>query len=184
MGKLSTPLLHGPPAILPQYLSYLVKSSTFSPPCIQIPCLFGCVFYQSLIRALMRRPWWSGCRRLEPWTRNKIKNIQKSIVLKPGILFQKSNFAEFFCSCYFWERFHPELLRVKCSFKCIQKPHRRTSGGVVVKWSTKFLMMWHNHSSVLFTEKEKTNTHAHTHTHTHIQQCVCRRTKSGEKKKR
>jgi len=63
--------------------------------------------------------------------------------------------------------------------------HSRTSGGVVVvvKWSTKFLMMWQNHSSVLFTEREnkKTNTHTHTHTHTHIQECVCR-TKSGEKK--
>jgi len=46
MGKLSTPLLHGP-AILLQYLSYLMKSSTFSPLSVQIPIYLVVVFDQS-----------------------------------------------------------------------------------------------------------------------------------------
>jgi hypothetical protein len=95
----------------------------------------------------------------------QIEHIQKSIVLETWNSFQKSNFTEFFVVATF-ERFHPELLRVNCSFKCIQKQHSRTSGGIVVNWSTKFLMMWQNQSSVLFTEKEKVQTNKQTNKHT------------------
>jgi hypothetical protein len=113
-------------------------------------------------------------------TEQNIKHSKSPLYWKPGILFQKSNFTEFFVVATF-ERFHPEFLRVNCSFKCIQKPRHRTSGGVVVKWSTKFLLMWQNQSSVLFTEKEKVQTNKHTHTHTNNQRCVCGRTESEEK---
>ncbi len=64
--------------------------------------------------------------------------------------------------------------------------HSRTSGGVVVvvKWSTKFLMMWQNHSSVLFTERENKKTNTHTHTHTHTFRSVFVELNLGRKKKK
>ncbi len=119
--SLSTPLLHGP-AILLQYLSYLMKSSTFSPLSVQIPVYLVVVFHQSsdaaaLMVRMQKTEDWSP-----PWTQNKIKNIQKVHCTETWNSFSQNQTLQNFVSCCFWERFHPELLRVNCSFKCIQKP--------------------------------------------------------------